>query len=202
MDNRSNPIQPFTPSTKATSTVEVVLLVIIIALFTWFIAIPKFSTYRAANQALKTIEEQITKAEQEGQEITKLATKLKSSDQAVKLADEVLPLNGRITKLQVLVDQLASFSGLQLSSMDIPAMEQIISAGNKEVLAEPFKQERALRTDTVTVSLSGTVDQFRNFLELLETNTRLLSISDFRITSDAQTTKYTLTIKAYAYEVK
>lgn len=202
MDPKTPSTQPILMPKRTTSMAEAVLLLVIVILFSWFIVLPKLSAYSASNKALSAVEGQLAQAEKDKEEITRLVTKLKSSSNAIELTDESVPLNGRVTKLQVLIEQLANFAGIQLSSMEVAGTGQVISAGNKQVLTDPYKSDRQLRTDEVTVILSGTVDQFRNFLELMENNTRILDVSDFAITSDQQSTRFTLTLKAYAYEVK
>jgi len=187
---------------QLTSPVAViVLLVMIIVLFSWFILKPKMSSVSAQHGNLKTLKSQLSAVDNEKRELNRLVAQLADSKDEVTLTDEALPLSGRTSKVHVLVDNLAKASGLVISQITAEDVDDIISAGNKEVLKDPYKPQRKLYTSTVTVSVAGTVDQFKNFLELLETNGRVLDISQLEIIGDEGSTKFRVKIKSYSYEV-
>ena len=73
---------------------------------------------------------------------------------------------------------------------------------NKEVLAKPYESNRSLITTNVTVSVGGSIDQFKNFLTLLETSGRILDVESFTVNSSEGDVRYNLKLLTYAYEVK
>lgn len=77
----------------------------------------------------------------------------------------------------------------------------MISAGNKELIKDPFGAKRSLQTTKVTMFVTGTIDQFRNFLILLETSGRLVDVSDLDISTGDGLVRYRVTLKAYSYDV-
>ncbi len=100
-------------------------------------------------------------------ELNKLIGQLQSAGDAVTLIDEALPLADRTTKLDVMLDNYAKASSMDIGQITVEETDdKKISAGDKEVLKEPYKASRKLATTTASVSISGTIDQFKNFLQL------------------------------------
>ncbi len=187
---------------QLTSPVAViVLMVIIIALFSWFMLKPKLATVSAQHTTLKSLKDQFATVDGQKRELNRLIAQLADNKQEITLTDEALPLSGRTSKVHVLLDKLASDSGLVVSQITAEDIEDIISAGNKAALKDPYGQNRKLYASSVTMSVSGTVDQFKLFLELLETNGRVLDVSQLEIIGAEEVTKFRVKIKAYAYEV-
>lgn len=178
-----------------------VLLIVVIALFSWFIVKPALSQSQAVREELRVATEKRAAVENDKRELNRLVSQLQSSESDIKITDEALPLVGRISKLDVLVDTLAKSSGLQVINLSVAETGNSIAAGNKEVLADPYAAQRELQTQSMSILVSGTIDQFRNFLQLLETSGRLLDVSNLKVTSDTGAIKYNLTIKGYAYDV-
>lgn len=202
MENTSAAISNIKESRKTTtSIVEIFLLVGILVIVAWFLVKPKYEQNKSLRNNLNTIQSEKATAENEIAELQTLVGKLKTSSDNLKLVDEALPLNGRVTKLQALVENLTISSGMQLSFMELSNSGNLVSAGNKNALSDPYGQNRELRTDQLSVSLTGTIDQFKNFLQLLETSSRIIDISDFQISREVDSLKFSMKIKAYAYEI-
>lgn len=180
--------------------VQSVLLIIIIVLLGWFIVRPEFVSSRAQHAQLEQASQKRAAIENEKQELERLVSQLQTSAEDIKITDEALPLVGRISRLDVLIESLARSSGLQVAQINAANTGDTIAAGNKAVLSDPYGVDRKLQTSSVSVLLSGNVDQFRTFLQLLETSGRVLDVSGLEVTSEPGATKFRVTIKAYAYE--
>lgn len=178
-----------------------VLLLVAIILVGWFLLKPAYTDYQTKRAELKAARQQLANIEKDKAELDRLASQLRNSEAEVKITDEALPLISRVTRLDVLLDTLAKSSGLQVGDIDAQGIDGIISAGNKEVLKDPFGANRSLQTTEVTMFLTGTVDQLRNFLQLLETSGRLVDVSDMDVATGDGVTRFRLTLKAYSYDV-
>ncbi len=177
-----------------------VLLIIATILLWWFVISPKYSSVMTQRADLKVLSGQRQVFEEEQAELNKLIAKLESSEEEVKLLDEALPLSNRPTQIAVLLESYARSSSLEIPQINIQDPDKGIAAANKAVLEEPYKSERDLNTIKVGVSVTGTVDQFKNFLELLETSGRIVDIDSLEVTSGEGSTKFTVDLLTYAFE--
>lgn len=178
------------------------LLILFLVLFVWFIVLPK-------NRAYSEIKSQITELDSEKvnlysgvEDLNKLVSELSSAKSDVKLLDEALPLSDRATRIAILIESYANSTAMQLSQLNIQDMEKDLSAGNKAVLDKPFDQERSLQTVQVNITVDGTVEQFKNFLLLLETSGRIIDVESFTVNQGDELDRFNLTISTYAYEPK
>jgi hypothetical protein len=79
-------------------------------------------------------------------------------------------------------------------------ISETVAAGNKEVLKNPYEAARKLQTQTLTVQLTGGIEQFRDFLHLIETSGRVVDVESVDILSgDDNGVKFKVRLKAYAY---
>lgn len=184
----------------ANPTLQAILFSIVVVIFTWFIVMPKLLTVTAARGELNKIQDQLKKTKSDELELNKLLTKLRASEDEVALVDEALPLTGRVSKANVLMENLVQTSGMSMSQLSSTDSQKIISAGDKSNLSDPFAKKRALYTITMTASVTGSMDQFRNLLELIETNSRVLDVDSMEIIGADQQIKFRVIVKAYAYE--
>jgi hypothetical protein len=67
------------------------------------------------------------------------------------------------------------------------------------VTGDPYGADRKLQTTSLELITTGTVDQFRNLLQLIETNGRIIDVSDLQLSNEQETTTYTIKLKAYSY---
>jgi Tfp pilus assembly protein PilO len=178
-----------------------ILLVVVIVLFTWFLLIPKYNSTQEQHATLKGVEQQRAAVDNDKKALESLIVELNDSKKEVRITDEALPLVGRISRLDLLLDSLAKSSGLQVAQINPEILPDFVSAGNREIMEDPFAASRSLQTTDVSMLVTGTIDQFRNFLQLLETSGRVLDVSELEITTAEGVNRYRLTIKAYAYEV-
>lgn len=180
--------------------IQIVLVTIILVIFSWFILRPKYDQAMQSRAHLKTAQTQLAQIEQDQVELNKLINELRSSPEDVALVDEALPLSGRISKVYVLLDNLVRSSGMTVSLISTADSTDLVTAGNKTLLANPYQPGRSLHTMTISADITGSMDQFRNFLQLVETNGRVLDIESVDIVGGETETNFRITLNAYAYE--
>lgn len=202
MDLNTRSVENFAQRQQITGPLgQSVLLVVVIVLIGWFLVKPAYSAYQERHTSLQTAKQQLSDVEKDKADLDRLVSQLHNSEQDVKITDEALPLNGRISKLDVLINSLATTAGMQVTQIDVPDSADTIAAGNTDEVKDPFGQTRSLQTTKANVFVSGNIDQFRNFLQLLETSGRIIDVSGMNITTGEGVTRFQLTLKAYAYEV-
>ena len=180
--------------------IQAVLVLLALVLFSWFVLKPWITKALDSRSQLSTAQKQLTATEADQRELTRLVNELRSSPDEVALVDEALPLSGRVSKVNVLLDNLVRTSGMTISVLSAQDTKDIISAGDKKMLESPYQPGRVLHTITVTASITGTMEQLRNFLQLVETNGRVLDVASLKIIGGEPITKFQITVKAYAYE--
>lgn len=180
--------------------IQVILVLIVLVLFSWFLFRPRLATFNESRAQLKAAQNQLDTIESDQRDLDRLVKELRASKDEVAMVDEALPLNGRTSKTYMLLDNLVRSSGMSLAVISTDDTSSIISAGDKEMLANPFKSGRTLHTITISASVTGTMEQLKNLLQLMETNGRVLDVQSLQILGGDPVTKFRLTVKAYAYE--
>ena len=158
-------INSISPKTQMRNPMlQAILIIIVVVLFGWFIVIPKNAQVSQKSQQLEVLETQAQNLEADLETVNRLVAQLESSDSEVKLVDEALPLTNRPTRIALLLEEYARSSGMQVAQINIENVDANIASGNKEVLAKPYESNRSLITTNVTVSVGGSIDQFKNIL--------------------------------------
>lgn len=180
--------------------IQGVLVLIVLILFSWFIFRPRLAQFNESRAEVNAAKQQLDKIESDQRELNRLVNELRSSPDEVAILDEALPLSGRISKVNVLLDNLVRSSGMTLAVISADDTQKIISAGDKSILQNPYQPGRTLHTITISTSITGTMEQLKNLLQLMETNGRVLDVESLQIMGGDPVTKFRLTVKAYAYE--
>lgn len=180
--------------------IQSVLLLVVLVLFSWFILKPKLSHSREVRNNLQTATAQLAKIQQDQQDLNRLVDKLRSSSDEVVKVDEALPLSGRATKVYVMLDSFVRSSGMTLTLISADDTNSTVSAGDKALLENPYQSGRQLHTISLATTITGTMEQFKNFLELVETSSRVLDVEDVKVLGGEPLTKFQITVKAYSYE--
>lgn len=180
--------------------VQIVLLSIILVIFSWFVLKPKLSSSTEVRANLKTAESQLGKIQQDQQDLGRLLSELRSSTDEIAKVDEALPLSGRVSKAYVLLDSLVQSSGMTLTLISADDTSKAVSAADKALLENPYQPGRSLHTITLTTSVTGTMEQFKNLLQLIETSGRVLDIETVEVNGGEPLTKFEIKVKAYSYE--
>jgi Tfp pilus assembly protein PilO len=179
---------------------ELVLLLVLVFLFGNFLLMPKRGEVKDKRAQLAVLNSQNDSIEQNTAELNALISKMKAAKKDIALLDQALPLESRVTTTQVLLDNLISSSGLTLANIGVDTNDAVIAAGSKELLDNPFGQQRHLQTTSVNVSVTGTMEQFLNFLKSLENNARIIDVSSVQINGNKNNlATFVLTLKTYNY---
>jgi Tfp pilus assembly protein PilO len=165
----------------------------------WFFIRPQAATLKSKRAELQQQQALLEGAQQETKDLSRLVTQLQASDREVALLDEALPLETRVTKLQVLLNSLVTASGMRLGPVNVETAALGVAAGDKKTLDNPFGANRKLQTITLDLMVEGNVDQFRNLLRLIESNSRIVDIVSVDITDETEESSFRIKLKAYSY---
>ena len=180
--------------------IQATLLLIVLVLFSWFVLRPKLSQSSEKRNALKAAEQQLSGIKTDKQNLSKLVENLRDSEEEVAKVDEALPLTGRVSKVYVLLDNYVQSSGMTLTLISADDTSKAIASGEKSLLENPYQPGRKLHTVTLSASVTGTMEQFKNLLQLIETSGRVLDVESVEIFGGEAITKFRISVKAYAYE--
>jgi hypothetical protein len=189
------------------SVAQTALLLIVTILFAWFIVRPQMTKVSNLKTDLKTQQDEFQRVDNDKRELSRLVGLLKQAGVAetgastIQLVDEALPLTTRVSQAQVLVEGLASASGMELAGIMIDGSEiaETVAAGDKDVLKDPYAPTRKLQTQSLTVQLTGGIEQFRDFLSLIETSGRVVDVDFVDILNTDSGLKYKVKLKTYSY---
>ncbi len=176
------------------------LLLIVLFLFSWFMIKPKLSQLVEQRSQLNKAEAQLAGVKSDKKKLSTLIEDLRDASGDVAKIDEALPLNGRISKVYVMLDDYVRTSGMTLTLISADDTSKTTSAGDKSILANPYQDGRQLHTVTLTTTVSGTMEQFKNFLQLVETSSRVLEVESVEVDGGEAQTKFKITVKAFSYE--
>lgn len=181
---------------------QAVLIVILVVLFGWFVVLPKNKQVSEKSTQLDAMQTQVKNLEADLETVNRLVADLQTSEDNIKLVDEALPLSNRPTKIALLLEEYARSSGMQVAQINVGNEDMVTVAGDKAVLEKPYDASRALTTTNVTVTVGGSIEQFKNFLTLLETSGRIIDVESFSVSSSEGSIRYNLKLLTYAYEAK
>lgn len=198
--NTQNRTTAFAAKQAGNPVFQSIFLIIVIVLFAWFLLRPWLEKTLDTRAELNTEQKVLDSIQADQRELNRLVNQLRTSPEEIALVDEALPLNGRISKVNVLLDSLVRSSGMTLAVLSADDTQSIVSAGDKTVLANPYQPGRKLHTITVSASITGTMEQLKNLLQLMETNGRVLDVESLQILGGEPVTKFRMTVNAYAYE--
>ncbi len=182
-----------------TSVVETSALIIVIVVVGWFFVRPQMTVLKSAKSQLQQEQAEYQNVEKDKNDLNQLATKLKQSQIDLVLVDEALPLHNRPTQLEVLLDTLITATGMSATDLSLRQEEDSIAAGDKALLSNPYGANRKAQTTTVDLSVNGNIDQFKNLLQLIETNGRIIDVTGMSMINGSELTEFKLKLKAYNY---
>ncbi len=200
--NKTN--KPASITGNKTSIGEVVLLVIFIGIIYWYLIKPKYTDYNARKTELASVQADLQKLNETKDQIQKLYSELQREENkvAISLLDEAVPIESRTTRVYILMDGLVKNSGMTVGSMSVEPLTSLSSPGYTDIKRSPFDADRKVATSTISLTLTGTMDQFVSFLKILENNPRLFDVTSLDIAGggaqDAQIA-FKLVVSSFAY---
>jgi Tfp pilus assembly protein PilO len=180
--------------------IQVILLLVVLVLFSWYMIKPKLADLKVTKADLQSSQDQLAGVQQDKKDLTRLISDLHSATTDVAKVDEALPLNDRVSKLYLYMDSLVRSSGMTLTLISQDDVSGSVVAGDKKLLENPFQPGRQLHTISIGTSVSGTMEQFKNLLQLMETSGRVIDVDDIEVIGGDPITKFRLNVKAYSYE--
>ncbi len=211
MDLNTNKLNPFLSERRLSmSWFNLLALVLIVILFYWFMVRPKSAQQHTLDKNLTALSSTYQTVQNDKDELNSLVSKLQASKSEIKQLNEAIPLEDRTTRLYVLVDNLVGQTGMKLANLSVePATEAagaavgtggLVAAGDKKTLNDPYGVARKLQTYNVSVATTGTMVQFKNLLELLETNGRIMDVTNLEVNQgDDGVITFRLKVLGYAY---
>lgn len=192
----------FNPSVPAKSArwfwFEMFLLLAVCGLFYWFVVLPKRSALADKQSQLTQLQDQQKQMETSLATFKNLVKDLDSHSKEVSDLDYALPLDGRVTELQILLESMAKTVGVTIGDISVNPQNDEIWAGNTALLADPYSAQRSLKKLSGTVYVLGSFDQLEAFLQKLETSARIIDVSSLNIDSGpAGSLGLRLTVSAY-----
>ncbi len=182
---------------------QIVILVVVILLAFWFLIKPKLAQVAAQRKQVKTLTESRDNTAKVSQTITKLKGDIESNSDKIKVLDEVLPLESRPTKIHVMLEKYVKDAAMSVANIAVNLSENkdLVAAANHELLDHPYGKARTQHTIGTSLTVTGTMDQFKTLLESIETSSRLIDIEAIDIKGDENgLIQFRLTLKTYFYE--
>jgi Tfp pilus assembly protein PilO len=161
--------------------IEVILLVIVCGLFTWFIILPKRADVNLKKETLNRFKEQAVNTQKQEATLRGLITELNVSKDDVEKLDKAIPLEQNMPQLESLLTDIARSVNVSLGNFGLSGRPNSVAAGNKELLANPYKPARTLQKISGSLVVGGTFSQLKAFIEKLEGSGRLINITDMQM---------------------
>lgn len=180
---------------------EIILLLIVSGLLYWFIILPKQNKLDALTIRSGELSAEFASLEDNERKFNKAVADMKAHPEEIADLDEALPLDNRVTKLNLALENLTQSSGMTVGDIAIAYKNDTVISGNKEKLASPYKGTRKLQKMTTGLDVTGTYDQFQGLLQKLEQSGRILTITSVEVTPTAdQLLNFKITLEAFYYE--
>lgn len=184
------------------STGEIVMLIIFIVLVGWYLIKPKYSELGKRKVELAQVEADKKKLQDTEDLIVKLHSDLQKAENkdSITLLDEAVPLESRTTRIYILLENLVKNSGMALGSMSIEPLTSLGSPGTAGSKVPVFEGNRKLATYTISLNLTGGMQQFNDLLKILENNPRLFETTSIDIGGqDSSQLSIKLVVNSFAY---
>lgn len=110
---------------------HVVLLAAVIGILIWQFCLPKLNAMQAAQATATTLKSQQTNITNSQDTLKSLQAKIQNGSNSLAELDEALPLQSNTIVLQLILQQLASYSNITLNSISVTDNSSSIIAGNR-----------------------------------------------------------------------
>ncbi|MEZ4180648.1 MAG: hypothetical protein R3B41_04040 [Candidatus Doudnabacteria bacterium] len=175
-----------------------VLILVFIAIFVWFVVLPKKNSLQLQKLQLNYAQEQEQSLKFDEETLNKLVAELESSDKEIKTLDEAIPLDARPTSTALLIESYANSAGMTVGQLSLADIDLKFSAGDKELISDPYNAQRELVEQEILLVVTGSIDQFSGLLQLLENSGRLIDVKSMDV-SVVEALTFRLSLKVYEY---
>ena len=196
-------VKSFSPQSvsKSQATVfELVIMIVVLAVGYPYLVAPKVKEYRDTKDKLVAVTKDSESFENTKRDLENLKKKLADPKNKKNIAvlSEALPLQTRITRTYILMEDMVKKPALSLGNL---VVDQTADIGGVNVKStSPYAAARKLSTVNLNVSVTGTMEQFRGFLTILENDNRVLDIQNLEIAPVKEDTlSFHMQVKTYLY---
>ncbi len=203
MVNLAPPKLATLPARRPThSGFQAVLLLVVIVLFAWFIVLPTGQSLGNKQEQVKQSQAELKDIEDNAANLQSLITVMNAPENNADLEslDEALPIDERISKVHLLLDQIVRASGMTLANVSVDGGQPEVAAGAKDDVQQPFRQERKQHVILATLGVTGNIEQGVGLMQLLENSARIIDVASLDVTSDGSgTLSFRFKLKMYYY---
>lgn len=156
---------------------EIVLLLIVGVLLYFFLIAPKMAAVKQKQDQLAQVKGQEQKISEDQAALKQLSDQLKTNSDDIAHLDQALPLEERQVRTEKLFEQLVKSSGTLIGNLTVGSPAQAITAGDVQLLKNPYGIKRSLQTLNVSIDVSGNISQLLDLVKKLESYGRIMDIS-------------------------
>lgn len=162
--------------------IEVISLLVFCGIFINYALLPKYEEHKLKKTDLATVKGDLNDLEKTQKTIETLYAAMQETQakENIKLLDEGVPLDARLTKSYMLLESLVKSSGMAMGGLTVEPLSYLKSAG-VENNQNWYDVERTKLTQTISLNMTGSMDQFMGFLRIIENNPRLFDVVNLEI---------------------
>jgi len=185
---------------KITAYLIPILVVLFVVVFFPFFLKPQLDKIKQKNTEVKKSEQRLTVLNEKIADLEKI----NENDVSLKLleTEKAVPSDKKIPQIILGINILASKNGLKLQSMEFkpgqPSTESAKAASTKKTDSSKSSEDKQKDNVTFTVSLNGSMQQFKNFLADIERSKRLLGVDKITGKKDEKSQTYAFDLEVYA----
>ena len=188
------------PSRSNATVFEAFIMIALLAVSYPYLIHPKQNELSENQARLTNLKKDLGQFEQTKSDLENLKRILNKPENAAKInvIDEALPLQTRVTRTYELVDDLISRSALTKGNLSVD--QSIDLAGVFLGKGSEFALQRKVIPVNIDISLTGTIDNFAGFLQLLEQENRVFDLQSLDITPEKEgSLAFHMVLKTYLY---
>jgi Tfp pilus assembly protein PilO len=153
----------------------------VIVIFGWYMIMPKRTQIKEAEDILKVNLDEKSKLDGEVATLKALIEEMRTKQRQLGYLDEALPLDARITKLQILAEKIAGDSGVTLADSNFSPQEELVFGKTPEQQKDPYSQQYSLKTISGSLYVVGVYDQVKDFLKRVEQSGRVIDVTSVEL---------------------
>ena len=180
----------------------IVLLVIGFVVFGWFLVKPTWGGLKAVKENLAETQTRLDEQKAVSQSIVKLLSNFDAQKSRLTVLDSALPDSPEVPQLLAGIEELAFISGMRIASLQItetlPAKQAVAAdPANSVPVEKNLIKPPELVNLKIDLSLTGSPENFYNFISVLELNLRLLDVTAVNIDSATEGSLFDLSIDTF-----
>lgn len=177
--------------------ISLALILGLIAALIW-VVVPKYDAVSALMKEVSILQNDLSKKIEIKQKIDELEARYETYKGQLMKVSKILPAAKDYPGLLVTIQQLTSTAGLLMNDIDIKAEEAAAAKGIIKAGKTAAAEEEIFKKLAISLSVSGSYEQFKSFLGLLETNIRIIDVESVEFTySDKELTKFNIRANTY-----